>query len=181
MNIFWLDYELDKAAEYHVAAHITKMPLEAAQLINTVYWVTKVIGHVPRKITAEELEQLKQLKRDEKKLFPYWYSYVNHPCNIWARSSLYNFEELLTYAFCIGDEFEYRRNGRKHSSILVIGDLLECYDLPKLPLTTEFEEKPQCMPDEYKCDDVVEAYRNYYRHGKAHLHDWEQREAPEWL
>ena len=36
MNIFILDEDLDKCAEYHVDKHIVKMPLEAGQMLCTV-------------------------------------------------------------------------------------------------------------------------------------------------
>ena len=36
MNLFYLDEDLDKCAEYHVDNHVNKMILEAAQLLCTV-------------------------------------------------------------------------------------------------------------------------------------------------
>jgi len=42
-------------------------------------------------------------------------------------------------------------------------------------------EPPQCMPDEFKCDDYVEAYRAYYRKDKAHILKWTNREQPDWI
>jgi hypothetical protein len=30
-------------------------------------------------------------------------------------------------------------------------------------------------------DDPIINYRNYYKHGKAALHKWTKREAPEWI
>lgn len=35
---------------------------------------------------------------------------------------------------------------------------------------------------QYHCDkkDVVLAYRNYYKGGKAHIAKWSKREKPEW-
>jgi len=50
---------------------------------------------------------------------------------------------------------------------------LECPDLPD----QEFEYPPQAMPDEYKREDSIEAYREYYAVGKAHLHHWKTRHA----
>ena len=44
MNLFYLDEDLDKCAEYHVDKHIVKMPLEAAQLMCTTVWVDHVLG-----------------------------------------------------------------------------------------------------------------------------------------
>jgi len=37
------------------------------------------------------------------------------------------------------------------------------------------------MPDEYKVDDVVESYRNYYRQGKKDILVWKTGYQPEWL
>lgn len=42
-------------------------------------------------------------------------------------------------------------------------------------------ERPKCMEDEYKCDDVIESYRKYYKYGKAHLHEWKNRKKPYWI
>ena len=39
MNLFYLDEDLDRCAEYHVDKHIVKMPLEAAQILSTALWV----------------------------------------------------------------------------------------------------------------------------------------------
>ena len=49
MNIFILDEDLDKCAEYHVDKHIVKMPLEAGQMLCTVHWTHKYAGYVPQK------------------------------------------------------------------------------------------------------------------------------------
>ena len=51
MNLFYLDKDLDKSAEYHVDKHVNKMILEAAQLINTNLWIDHLFGFVPRPIT----------------------------------------------------------------------------------------------------------------------------------
>ena len=51
MNLFYLDEDLDKCAEFHVDKHVNKMILEAAQLINTNLWIDHLFGFVPRAIT----------------------------------------------------------------------------------------------------------------------------------
>ena len=41
-------------------------------------------------------------------------------------------------------------------------------------------EQPQCMPDEYKDNDYVIAYRNYYK-GEKTFAKWEKgRSEPRW-
>ena len=42
--------------------------------------------------------------------------------------------------------------------------------------STKFTEPPQCMPDEFKCDDYVRAYRNYYIHK---IGEW--KHPPKWF
>ena len=37
------------------------------------------------------------------------------------------------------------------------------------------------MPDEYKMDDAVMAYRNYYNNAKSHLLKYTDREIPDWI
>ena len=41
MNLFYLDKDLDKAAQFHVDKHIVKMPLEAAQILCTTIYIDR--------------------------------------------------------------------------------------------------------------------------------------------
>jgi hypothetical protein len=43
-----------------------------------------------------------------------------------------------------------------------------------------FTEPAKAMPDEYKVDDAVESYRNYYCGAKSGFATWKGREIPEW-
>ena len=88
MNIFVLDENLDRCAEYHVDKHIIKMPLEAAQMLCTNMWIDKYFGYVPEKLSKEQLAVLREKKQNEPRDFPYLPTMHNHPCTIWARSSL---------------------------------------------------------------------------------------------
>ncbi len=49
--------------------------------------------------------------------------------------------------------------------------------IPSLGITS----RPKCMDDEYKLENVIDSYRNYYIHGKSHLHVWKNREKPYWI
>ena len=105
MNIFILDEDLDKCAEYHVDKHIIKMPLEAAQMLCTNMWIDKYFGYVPEKVNKEQLAVLREKKKNEPRDFPYLPTMHNHPCTIWARSSLDNHEWLHCYAIALNDEY----------------------------------------------------------------------------
>ena len=40
---------------------------------------------------------------------------------------------------------------------------------------------PQCMPDEYKVDTVIQSYRNYYMGDKKSFATWKNRDTPTWF
>ena len=49
-----------------------------------------------------------------------------------------------------------------------------------LPADSGFTPPPQCMPDEYKQVDTVQAYRAYYTQAKRDLLTYTNRATPEW-
>ena len=126
MNLFYLDENLDKAAEYHVDKHIVKMPLEAAQILCTTIYIDKFLGYVPRALNADEREVLNKVKAEIKHLpleerpFPYLPMMYNHPCTIWARESSSNYSWLYRHFLALGMEYNYRY-GKTHASIIKLG------------------------------------------------------------
>lgn len=184
MNLFYLDENLDACAEAHVDKHIVKMPLEAAQLLCTAIWVDSVIGFVPRALNKEETRELNSLKSnikslpmEERPLTPYLPMMYNHPCTIWTRSSLDNFEWVHCYANALNDEYYYRY-GRQHKSVVeVINRLPEPKNMPRLGMT----EFLLAMPDELKMEgDPIQSYRDYYHLDKATFAKWSYRPKPHW-
>jgi hypothetical protein len=53
-------------------------------------------------------------------------------------------------------------------------------NVPHLPMKT-WTDPPQAMDPKYRLEDPVEAYRNYYKHGKVHLHKWTKRQVPTFI
>ena len=150
MNIFWLDYDMEKNVTYYCDKHVVKMILEYAQLLSTVCRLNGV----------EE---------------GYKASHINHPCSIWCRESLDNWLLLRELAFNLSEEF-YHRYHNVHSSFYVIREL----SLPNIP-SKDITPAPQCMPSQYKCDDLVIVYRNYYIGEKSRFARWTKRPVPEWF
>lgn len=184
MNIFVLDNDLDKCAEAHVDKHIVKMPLEVAQILCTAIWVDVHLGFIPRALTKPESDKLnslkkeiKHLKPEERPLTPYLPMMYNHPCTIWARSSLDNFEWTHCYGNALNDEYYYRY-GKQHKSIAEV--------VNKLPSPTRMERVgltpfAQAMPDILKdSDNPIQAYRDYYHLDKATFAVWSHRPKPVW-
>lgn len=151
MNIFILDYEIKKCAEFHVDRHY-KMILETAQMLSTVLRSTGT---------------------------NYGYKEFNksHPCNIWASSSLSNFNWLRELGIYLTEEMTYRY-GTVHKSFEIIRDAPNP-SIPDIGLTPF----AQAMPEEFKDKDPVKAYRNFYRIDKFKkgLIKYTNRKPPEWL
>jgi hypothetical protein len=160
------------------------MPLEAAQLLCTAIWVDEVLGFTPRALNAEEREalnsrksEIKHLPLEERPLTPYLPMMYNHPCTIWTRSSLDNFEWVHCYANALNDEYHYRY-GKLHKSVVeVINKLPEPKNMPRQGLTPFL----MAMPDELKDEsDVIGSYRLYYHTDKATFAKWSHRDTPDW-
>jgi hypothetical protein len=153
MNIFFLDFDVKKCAEYHCDKHVVKMILETAQLLCSAHHVTG--GTAPYKL-----------------------SHKNHPCSIWVRSSLSNYLYLCELGLALGEEYTHRY-GKKHKSVEVIEWCLS--NRPNIH-DVDFTSPPLAMGDEYKIgNDVIESYRNYYKGAKSEIVSWKNRETPDWF
>jgi len=174
MNIFVLDYDIKKCAEYHCATHTSKMVSEYAQILSTV--ITETTGHIVR---SSNLELYKKLypKSMNDTIKP---THSNHPCVLWAKKSMDNFKWLMSLLDALHDEWIYKFNHDKNDIHGTYYKFLDGYiepDLPSIGLT----EFALAMPEEYRKEDAVEAYREYYIKDKQHLHNWKNREVPYWV
>ena len=153
MNLFWLDNDPEKSAQYHCDKHVVKMVLETAQILCAIQWVVA------------------------DRIAPYRKTHSNHPITMWARESQENYQHLIRVGLCLSQEFEFRYN-KKHKSAQVIefckSNML---NLPSIGLT-----KPvQCMPEQYTDECPVKAYRKFYISEKHDFAKWEKgREEPYW-
>ena len=180
MNLFYLDEDLDRCAEYHIDKHVGKMQLEATQLLTTTIWVDKYIGFVPRKLTSEELGVINDIKRnepsiDDRVFTRYLPTHINHPCAIWARSSLEHHYWIVCYVTALDSESQWRGN-KPHASCKEALALPDPLMLPNKGWSTP----ALAMPDQYKSADPVLAYRNYYKYEKANIASWKKRGKPNW-
>lgn len=102
---------------------------------------------------------------------PYKPTHAKHPCTIWAGTTWHNFEWLREHGMALCREYSYRYNKRHKCQ-----SIIENVSTPKLPSgLTPFA---QAMPDEYRDDDAVAAYRRYY-HSKTFA-KWTRRNVPSW-
>jgi hypothetical protein len=94
-----------------------------------------------------------------------------------------NFDWLVKHSLEMCDEYT-RRYNRVHASRRVIENASEFaggefYSCGNFKHHSPFV---QAMPEKYRCDDAVQAYRNYYVGEKAKFAAWEPRaKTPEWF
>lgn len=155
MNIFVLDYDVNKCAQYHLDKHCVKMILETTQLLNNAL-----------------------IKHDSLYSPVYRETHKNHPCSLWAAESIDNFEWLVKLGLALSNEYTFRYN-KIHKCHDILKELQQSISLDKFPKVgmTPFRK---CMPEQYKCEDAVDSYRKYYKYDKSYIAKWSKREVPEW-
>ena len=155
MNIFVLDTDIDKCAEYHCDQHVIKMILESVQILCTAL---------------------------NKKGFtaPYKSTHVKHPCVLWVEQSYDNFLWLTELTFALNAEYRYRYDKQTdHKSIAILKQIQKEEFKFEMNGLTSF---PQAMPDKFKVEnDAVTAYRNFYIGEKLRFAKWTKREIPYWI
>jgi hypothetical protein len=159
LNIFILDQDPKLAAQYQCNKHVVKMILESAQLLSTTH----------------------RLLSDNPPDFLYKATHKNHPCTIAVRTNLTNYKWLTEHALELCKEYSFRYK-KKHKSQPIIEWCQN--NIPNIPLFLNRLTLPQCMPEEYKKEnDIVEAYRQYYRECKMKTIQciWTNRQRPYWI
>lgn len=158
MNIFVLDFDPSVAAQMHCDKHANKMILEGAQMLSTA--VREHCANIDDRV--------------------YKSAYINHPCTVWARKNRSNFKWLSELVYHLGLEKKYRWPDKPHHKswvllVEVISSYIDC--IPDGQLT----DFVLAMPDKYKCNDPVKAYRDYYKNEKKHLLVYTKRDMPVFL
>jgi len=153
MNIFFLDLDPKKSANYLCDKHVLKMGIEGAQLLSSAH-------HLTGNPNA-----------------PYKLTHANHPCSKWVRESIKNYEWLCSHCDEIFKEYT-RRYKKTHLTSTKLPWLIE--NLPNLP-NISLSEPPKCMPEIYKTDYLVTSYRNYYIGDKSRFAKWKNGNVPEWF
>ena len=145
------------AAQYQCDKHVVKMVLETAQLLSTTHHVL-------------ETENLPD--------FIYRKTHANHPCAIWARSSIANYKWLTTHGLALCAEYTHRYNKVHKSQTLIEW---ASANIPNIQ-TVNFSNPPQAMPEIYKNDNYIKAYRSYYIKYKMEMIKciWTKRPRPFW-
>jgi hypothetical protein len=197
MNIFFLDKNVKKCAQYHVNTHVIKMRVELAQLLCTAHRILDgqqilIKGYSfnefnktyskPKTIGVLEFENIidgilyNQI---------YLQTHINHPSAIWARESLENYQYIINLAIALSDELKFRFNTKEQKIIPILSWLLK--NPPKNLKSKGLTTPLLAMDDLYKVndnmtlEDSILNYRNYYNQGKTHLFKWTNRQKPSFI
>jgi hypothetical protein len=165
MNLFILSYIQREIAEYMMDKHVIKILLEAVQMLCTAKRVLDPNDEINERI--------------------YKLAHKNHPVTIWCRTSRENFIWVLDLIDALHWEWKYRyghAENKMHKSYLIAMLLRNA-----IPNEDKFSEKgltpfAQAMPDEFKNNDPIQAYRNYYMSDeKQKIATWKKKRGkPDW-
>ena len=162
MNIFYLDRDPVIAAQMMCDKHVVKMILESAQMLSTAH----------RVLDGDSYADLVGM---------YKMAHKNHPSTIWVRSCYQHYAWLYQHMKALMQEYTYRY-GKIHKCQAYIQEL--SINIPTLK-EQQWTPPKLAMPDEYKGDDCVESYRQYYFFEKTHIHSWKGkiagRDRPTWF
>jgi hypothetical protein len=162
MNIYYLHRDPRMAARYHNDRHVSKQILESAQIM--------VAAH----IALDGMWAVEAAFGTDLPLRP---THGEHPCVKWVSVSDKNYDWLQTLAVHLGQEYRAR-----FGSVHVMAGLIDNLSVRPMKIRhVSATAIPQCMPEEYRGQDAVTAYRQFYYHEKMHLARWSApAEIPPW-
>ena len=161
MNIFVLDQDPVKAAQYHCDKHSSKMCVELFQQLGSA-----VIRHGATSDMMPLTSKGTPLKG----------GYHHHPCTQWVGTSKANYNWASIHALELCNEYT-KRYGKIHACQKGIEKLSDMdYLIPDGELTPH----TLAMPEEYKNSDPVIAYRTYYINDKKEFATWKMGNVPAW-
>lgn len=208
MNIFVLDQDPRIAAQMHLDKHVVKMIIEYAQLLSTAHRLrdgvleervqpmtgkkkkfyllrgektrleTRIEGGY---MSLDDLQWIPEVTISEYKIVNqkcYSLSHQNHPCALWARESDSNYLWLAKLFQETAAEYTHRY-GKVHKTWRDLGSFLMAP--PKNIPAGDLTPFPLAMGEEFKNENPVQAYRDYYLGPKAAFARWTNRPTPDWF
>lgn len=166
MNLFILSLDFQECAECMFDKHVSKILVEAVQMLCTAIQIVDPENEIASKIKVYKI------------------AHKNHPVTIWMRTSLDNYIWTLNLVDAMHKEWKFRYNHppeKMHKSYVVAKYLREY-----APSADKFPSKgltqfALAMPVECKRDDPIESYRIYYQSpDKQKIASWKNREKPAW-
>lgn len=174
MNIFYLDSDFKKSAQFHNNKHVVKMIVEYAQLLSTAHRILDGEEYIDNS-SGRRIRRWKLSNNDS---VLYKATHINHPSAKWVRESSENYYYLFNMFSYLLDEYSIRYN-KVHKTSSILAELAK---FPKNISKIKFTEPPQAMPEYCQNPkDTVLAYRTYYLKEKSKILQYTNREIPYWV
>ena len=157
MNIFRLDTNARRTAQFHCDKHVVKMILETAQMLSTAH----------------------RLAGNDNPIL-YRSTHINHPCNIWVRESKWNYSWTYRLFYFLCAEYTHRYD-KIHKTETKLRNVL--LDYPSNIIHSDPTPfRPAIGRELTKGESPIIAYRDYYRSKKNTMKMvWTNREIPDWF
>jgi hypothetical protein len=156
MNIFFLSLDPDEIAHMSCDQHVIKIQLEICQMLYTAWYFSNEedIVHTHAPFTKDGMRR------------GYKPAHRKHPMTMWVGSSLENYMYACKIGISLTLEYT-RRYGKVHTCarhLLWLWDNQPSNFEKKQSETAYYSQEgiPECMPEEYRCPNIVEAYQMYY-------------------
>jgi hypothetical protein len=165
MNLFILSLIQKEIAQFMMDKHVSKILLEAVQMLSTAKRVLD-----PDDLVNNQIYKL---------------AHKNHPVTIWCRKSKANFLWTIELIEELHREWKFRyghpetKVHKAYQMAIILKANMPSDDKFEVDGLTPFA---LAMPEKYKSNDAVESYRNYYMSPeKQVIATWKKkREKPEW-
>lgn len=160
----------------HLDKHVVKMIIEYAQLMSTAHRILDGQEYFDLTANGRKIKRWKH-PDPEMDMGLMKASHINHPSNLWVRSSAENYRWLYDMWIYLLDEYSYRYGKihacQKYNHFLMIPPK----NIPNIP----WSQPTPAMPDECKViGDSLASYHKYYIERKSHFARWTKRETPYW-
>lgn len=156
MNIFFLSLVPLEIALMSCDQHVVKIQLEITQMLYTAWHFAKQEEYV-----SENAPFTKDGKRRG-----YRPAHPKHPMTMWVASSLKNYLYACEIGLALTHEYT-RRYGKVHvcaEHLLWLFTNHPCSFEERKSETAYYSSEgiPECMPEEYRQESIVDAYQLYY-------------------
>ena len=182
MNVFVLDKDPVIAAIQQCDKHIVKMIVESAQMLSTTHrMLDGVRVRKPSKSGKTTVNHYILPEHPHENIL-HKAVHFNHPCTVWTRESLENYEWHYRHFVALCDEYRYRY-GKIHLSDTLLRDVLKTppKNIPQKGLTQfplAMKSNPECMFP----DNPVKSYQLFYQtKQKRFSMVWTKRKIPKWF
>jgi len=178
MNIFVLDENPKVSAQMMCDKHVVKMIVESGQMLSTAHRVLDGEEYIELSANNRRIKRWKHPYDLFERLL-YKASFVGHPCTQWVMENNMNYYWLAEHAEELCREYSRRYKKKTHKAQDMIS-YLRFRKPQNISIVDSMTPFAQAMPDEYKNENAIEAYRAYYLGEKRGFAEWKNVETPSW-